>query len=353
LKILVIQQKMIGDVLISSLICENLKRNFPTAEVHYLINRFTHPVVKNHKYIDKFVFFEDEYKNHKLKFLSFLNHLKSESYTHVFDAYGKLESNLMTYFTKAQFKYSYKKWYTNWMYSKTFKESNKAKTEAGSAIENRIQLLQLVPDVKVLNHKPKIYLSSTEINSAKSQINSLGLRNSNIIMVSALGSGDSKTYPLNYMAHLLNEISENTDAHLILNYMPSQQEKIDQLLEYCNDLTRSRIINNLRPESLREFMAICSQCNLIFGNEGGAINIAKALDVPSFAIFSPWIIKEGWNSFEKSHPNTSVHLSDFKPDQLMGKKVKELKMNYKKLYQALNPQLFNHQLIEFAQTHVN
>ncbi|NBC57221.1 MAG: lipopolysaccharide heptosyltransferase family protein, partial [Bacteroidetes bacterium] len=51
MKILVIQQKMIGDVLTSSVICENLKRNFPNAEVHYLINRFTLPVVENNPYI--------------------------------------------------------------------------------------------------------------------------------------------------------------------------------------------------------------------------------------------------------------------------------------------------------------
>ncbi|QSS96846.1 glycosyltransferase family 9 protein [Psychroflexus sp. ALD_RP9] len=353
MKILVIQQKMIGDVLISSVICENLKRNFPTAEVHYLINRFTFPVVENHKHIDKFVFFEDEYKNHKLKFLDFLNNLKSEAYTHVFDAYGKLESNLITYFTGAQFKFSYNKWYTNWLYTKTFKESSIAKTEAGSAIENRLKLLQLLPEVEIINPKPKIYLSSTEVNTARSQIDSAELRNTNLIMVSALGSGDAKTYPLKYMAVLLNEITEKTDAHLILNYMPSQQEKINRLLEHCSNLTRTRIVNDLRPESLREFMAICSQCNLIFGNEGGAINIAKALDVPSFAIFSPWIIKEGWNSFEESYPNTSVHLSDFKPSKLRDKKVKELKMNYEKLYQDLNPQLFNQQLIDFVCSHVS
>jgi heptosyltransferase-2 len=51
-KILVIQQKMIGDVLVSSLICENLKRSYPNSEVHYLINRFTIPVIENNPYVD-------------------------------------------------------------------------------------------------------------------------------------------------------------------------------------------------------------------------------------------------------------------------------------------------------------
>ena len=61
-KILVIQQKMIGDVLASSIICNNLKNIFPDAEIHYLIYPFTKPVVENNPNIDRIVFFEDTFR---------------------------------------------------------------------------------------------------------------------------------------------------------------------------------------------------------------------------------------------------------------------------------------------------
>ena len=130
-------------------------------------------------------------------------------------------------------------------------------------------------------------------------------------MISALGSHASKTYPLNYMAEILDDIVNKTKAYLILNFMPNQQPEIDELISYCNPKTQKQIVTGIEMKSLRDFMAICQQCKAIIGNEGGAINIAKALEVPSFSIFSPWIIKEGWNSFEVSYPNTSVHLSDY------------------------------------------
>ena len=35
-----------------------------------------------------------------------------------------------------------------------------------------------------------------------------------------------------------------------------------------------------------------NECVVIIGNDGGAINMAKALNKPSFIIFSPWIEKK-------------------------------------------------------------
>ncbi len=47
MKILVIQQKMIGDVLTSSILFEALRLKYPNAQLDYLINEHTFPVVQN------------------------------------------------------------------------------------------------------------------------------------------------------------------------------------------------------------------------------------------------------------------------------------------------------------------
>ena len=53
MKIAVIQPKMIGDVLITSVIFEELKQKFPTAELHFIVNKNTIPVLENNPFIDK------------------------------------------------------------------------------------------------------------------------------------------------------------------------------------------------------------------------------------------------------------------------------------------------------------
>ncbi|RRO14029.1 glycosyltransferase family 9 protein [Flavobacteriaceae bacterium 14752] len=352
MKILVIQQKMIGDVLTSSLICENLKLNFPDAEIHYLINRFTLPVVEGHPCVDEFVIFEDKYRQSKVQFYKFLKQISKAKYTHVFDAYGKLESLLISRFSKAKNRFGFKKSYSQFFYTNTVRIQHSSHTEAGTAIENRLRLTQLMPHTKIYNNKPKIYLSEVEIKTAKQKLLNAGLNSKTCIMVSALGSEASKTYPLNYMAELLNLIVKHTKAYLILNYIPAQQDQIDSLINLCDLKTQNYIVKDLDINSLRDFICICSQCKAIVGNEGGAINTAKALNVPTFSIFSPWIIKEGWNSFEQNHPNVSVHLSDFNDNWFENHNIKDLKQNAEKYYNELNPNLFKFQLIDFLKTNI-
>src|SRR5665811_2284510 len=97
-KILVIQQKMIGDVLVSSILFEHLKSQFPEAEMHYLVNANTTAVVTHNPFIDKIVVFKREHRENKRSLLKFLNGIKREGYDTVIDVYGKLESGLITFF---------------------------------------------------------------------------------------------------------------------------------------------------------------------------------------------------------------------------------------------------------------
>ena len=76
MKILVIQQKMIGDVLTSSILFEAIKLKHPEAETHYIINSHTYAVVKNNPYIDKFQFVSPEIQNNKKQLFIFSKQLK-------------------------------------------------------------------------------------------------------------------------------------------------------------------------------------------------------------------------------------------------------------------------------------
>lgn len=334
MKILVIQQKMIGDVLVSSLICENLKLNYPEAEIHYLVNRFTIPVIENNPYIDKIVIFEDEYRSSKLEFYRFLKQIKKTKYDVVIDAYGKLESNLITLFSGAEIKISWEKKYTKLFYTSTLKVSNESKEGLGSAIENRLNLVKSFKNCEIMANQPKIHMTSSELEDARKKIIKFSkTEESSFIMISALGSNKEKTYPLAYMAKVLDYVVQHTESLLILNYIPSQKEQIRQLYGMCSKITQSQILLDFEVGTIREFLAITKFCKAVVGNEGGAINMAKALDVPTFSIFSPWIDKQGWNGFESENlKHVSVHLEDFKPEYFTDYEHKELKHKSDDLY---------------------
>ena len=340
MKILVIQQKMIGDVLASSVICNNLKLIYPKSQVDYLIYPFTKPVVEENTNIDNLILFRDEYRTSKKAFLKFLISIRKSRYDLVLDAYGKLESNLIVAFSGAKTKIGFKKTYTNFIYTKTTNTVSQTNSNAGLAIESRLNLVRAINNSIELDAKPKIFLTKTEIENGK-----LILQNHNIdlshkiYMIGVLGSGTNKTYPFEYMAKLLDLIVNETNATLLFNYMPSQIKEAKAIYDLCQKETQSHIKIDLIPGSIREFLSITHHCTALIGNEGGAVNMAKALDIPTFTIFSTWIKKESWNLFENGNTIVSVHLKDFKPEIYGDKSPKVMKKEALKLYQLFTPSL--------------
>lgn len=339
-KILVIQQKMIGDVLASSILCNNLKTAYPDAQIDYLIYPFTKPVVENNPNIDNLLLFKEEFRKSKKALLHFLVSIRKTNYDIVIDAYGKLESNLVVGMSGAKKKIGFRKSYTNFLYTDTFRALSKPKTSAGLAIENRMLLLEPFSSKIPFDNRPKIFLTEEEIKNGKEILTKNNIDFSKkVYMIGALGSGNNKTYPFPYMAKILDTIVAKTDATLLFNYMPSQSKEAQQIFELCQPETQKNIKIDIVPGSIREFLSITYHCNALIGNEGGAVNMAKALYKPTFTIFSTWIKKEAWNAFEDGSDNVSVHLKDLKPELYGKKSAKEMKDQAMKLYEAFIPEL--------------
>ena len=349
MKILVIQQKMIGDVLTSSILFEAIKLKYPDAETHYVINSHTHAVVKNNPYIDKFQFVGQEIQKSKKQLFIFSKNLKEEQFDVVIDVYSKTSSNVMSWFTKAKTRISKYKYYTAFLYTHTFKDKKIPETNAGLAIENRLQLLKPLNIEAPKTIRPKIHLTELEKNKASALLKSTSINlNKPLYMISVIGSSAAKTYPAVYMAELINTIvTKKKEVQILFNYFPKQESDAKFIYDLCESSTQKQIYFDVFGESLRDFLAITYHCDALIGNEGGAVNMAKALNVPTFTIFSPWIKKEAWSLFEDDKKNVSVHLNDFRTEFFEGKSTKELKANWKSLYEKFLPEYFTNKLKQF------
>ena len=347
MKILVIQQKMIGDVLTSSILFEILRAEYPKAELHYLIYPHTLPVVENNPFIYKILIFKEEYKK-PIYLLPFLKEVRREKYDVVIDVYSKIGTAIIASASGAPMTISYQKWYTAFSYSHAVPRKTVATTNAGLAIEHRLDLLGPLLKKVPAEVKPKIYLTETEIAGAKDILSGSGISaDKPLMMISVLGSSNDKTYPAEYLAQLLDEIVVQTNAALLFNYIPSQKKAAEGTFNLCKPETQKHIHLDIFGKSLREFMALTAQCSALIGNEGGAVNMAKALNIPTFSIFSPAVPKEDWSLFENETTNISVHLKDYKPQLFDGLLKKELKGKSAELYKEFRPELISEKLSAF------
>ena len=334
---------MIGDVLTSSILFEALRKKYPRAELHYLIQPHTAAVVENNPFIDKIIESNPDQEESLFGLMKLVIEIRKTDYDVVIDVFSKINSALITTLSRAKKRVGYSKWYTSGAYSETFLYKKKPQTNAGLAIENRMLLLKaLSPDFEA-EIKPKIYLLESEKTAAVVMLKKAGVsKDLPLFMISILGSSQQKTYPLKYMAKILDYLVEHSRAQLLFNYIPRQKREAEDFFRLCSETTRQKIFFDVFGKNLREFLALTSQCDALIGNEGGAVNMAKALNIPTFAVYSPHITKKVWASY-KGKNHRAVHLADFYPELFPRKK------NYKSAadYQLMKPELLLPELNKF------
>lgn len=343
MKILIIQQKRIGDVLTSTIICNNLKKQYPESCIDFMCYTNSVDVLIGNPNIDNIIPLSNKVRKSYPSLFKFIFEIRAKKYDIVIDVYNKLETNLIIAFTGAKIKIGYHKWYTSLFYTHNIKRfDNSKKPIHGFAIDNRLLLLEpLKLDPNTIDPHPKLFVSSEENKEAISLFQKHNVsENKKIIMISLLGSEKNKTYPLEYMAKVVEYVAKDRDITILFNYFESQIEDAKFIYNLCSQSTQDKIHFDLLGKDLKSFIAIMNHCDLIIGNDGGAINMAKALNKPAFTIFSPFVEKNIWATFEDGLKNISVHLNDYKPELFTNLHHDEIKKDHTVLYNQFNPELF-------------
>lgn len=351
-KILIIQNKRIGDVLISSVIANNYKAKYPESEVHFMAYDFTHGVISNNPNIDKIISINDkELKKIKVLF-QLIRQIRKEKYDVIFDPYSKTQSRLICKFSGAFQTIGHKsrKKMGNWGYYTHPVTISKEKTKiCGKAIEDRIHLLSQAGDFEPIDYEPKIFLSEAE--KKEDRLGEYATKK--IVVLGILGSTPQKSMPYNYVAEIVDFIASNYDVNLLFNYAPHQKEEAQKIYEMCKN--KSNIILDVYASSIRDFVKLMNQSTILVSNEGGAVHIAKALNKPTFTIFSPYVNKDHWASFEDGILHHSVHLLEMKPnlfDSFTFEERKKIEKNPDELYKQLTPELILPQLEIFLKNNL-
>jgi heptosyltransferase-2 len=344
---------MLGDVLTSTIIADQLKIIYPQAHIDYLIIAHASAIIAQHPAIDGVIKVTKADFEKLPLLISLSRKLKQNNYNLLIDAYGKNNSALLSFLSGIKQRIGYKKWFSGLAYTDAVENKPDFKIDfKGTSLWSRLILTSFLSKKPNWDLQPKIYLTDLEKNEGSTWLIDKGLHlDQPITMISVLGSEERKTWPAEYMAVLLDELVKKTNTQVLFNYIPSQKEQALKVYHLCTAATQKQIwINDYAP-SIRDFLKILHHCTCIIGNEGGAINMGKALDVPSFSIFSPWIVKDAWNAGEDNNKHMAVHLQDYEPALYVDKNYRRIKKEYGKYYKLLTPDLLKQKLDLFIGRH--
>ena len=295
-KILVIRFRQIGDAILSAALCSSLKRSFPSAEVHIVLNSGIAPLFANHPDVDKVIPFTGAENKSLFKYISKVwSIVRSEEYDVIIDMRSTFKtlwfSFLARFTSRCPFRIGRRKWYSSLFQDCSIKPSGNSMVDRNQHYANALS--QFAPIEKVDDFR--LFVSDEELAAMKERMQSGGIDFSRpVLLVGVTTKLLHKRWKMEYMSTTLKRImSRYPDLQMIFNYAPGKEEQDSkELYEQLGCPAAVKI--NVEARSLRELLAMCALSTFYFGNEGGTRHMVQALGIPSYAIYSPAADKRVW-----------------------------------------------------------
>jgi len=314
-KILVIRFRRIGDAILSSALCTSLKKTFPEAEIHYVLNREIAPLFENHPDIDKVITFSRrELTNIPLHIKKIWKLMSDEKYDIIIDPRATVKTMLFSLFLlRSKYRIGRKKEYNQLIHN--YRISN-FPDGTRSLLSLTLDLLDpLKKEFNIIKDEEfKLYVTDREQKEFAEYMLHEGIDLSKPIMVCAIAARlEYKMWDKDNMLAILKRIMDKyPDLQLIFNYGGEREKEIvTEIFELLGK--PDKVFINIEAKSLREVPAMIINSDFFFGIEGGPRHMAQAVGVPAFAIYPPSANLIEWLP-NPSESNQGISLREVNPE---------------------------------------
>lgn len=269
-KILCIKPRGIGDIILSTIVLENLSSFFTNAQIDYLTEEFAKDAVSTHPLVTKVLTYKREDS-----LISVVKKIRNEKYDIVFDLYSNPRTAQITFLSGAKYRIGYS--YRGRKYAYNIK-SEVGRGETHSA-EHNLELLRVL-GVPIISKRINYLLINESKEFAKSFLNNI-ITKEFLIGIIQSGGWDSKRCPKEKWVEIIESLSEKINCNVLILWGP---EDFDDANFIKNNVNNSI----LAPETdLKQLAGLISQCNLIISNDSGPMHLSAALGVPTIGLFGP------------------------------------------------------------------
>lgn len=277
-KILVCQQRQIGDVLLATPALRLLRQAQPQAEIHFLTERKCVPVLENNPDIDTVWELDKKRLGTIAKQLAFYRHVASQGFDLVIDFQQLPRLQLVTLFSRAPVRLSYTPpWHRRLLYT------HWADMQPGYAAQTKASILRPL-GIEWRGEKPRLHLTADEERWAQGWLREQGLREGEILVtVDPSHRRLTRLWPAERFARLVDLAAERGERlRFLLLFGPGEEPVVRELA------SRVRCKEALLPTSsmlsLREMAAVMRLARLHVGNCSAPRHFATAVDTPTLVI---------------------------------------------------------------------
>jgi heptosyltransferase-2 len=294
-KVLIINTFGIGDVLFTTPLIKNIKRAYPSAEIHYLANRRSASFLEHNANLAKVLVYERDdfqasYRRSIFEFIAkgkgLLETIQKENYDVVLDLSMDRGMGFLTKMANIprRIGFDYKGRGVCLTQRIPFKGY-----EDKHVVEYYFDLLRELR-VPVIDKTLELTIPESDQKWAKEWFLQKALVFVKPLIAVFPGGGASwgksavlKRWPVEKYAQLVDKMIEKFNAHIIL--MGNEGER-----ELCQTIAEKSLVtvHVVAGElTITQSAALLKQCSLVVCNDGGPLHVAVAADVPTVSIFGP------------------------------------------------------------------
>jgi len=288
-KILLIQYKPFGDILLNTGYLPVLKRKFSDATIDFLIQRPYITLLKDNPFIDNLVIMEKKKGfQYYLERWRIMKEVRSRNYDLIIDQLRGTGSAQITLFSGAKFRLGWKLKRWNWVYN--YKVARENIRYYALLKFDVLKPLGIKEDEVGLYYK----IEEESLEYIDDWLKDNQIYNEKLVIVSPGTPVKRKQWSLDNFVMLCDLILKQTNFKLILLWGPGEQADVDYIAER---MVGKAII--ALPTTFNQAAALLTRAAMYIGNDGGINHLAVSTETPSIAIFGPTSNPKKWVAWHK------------------------------------------------------
>ncbi len=271
-KILCIKPRGIGDIVLSTIILENLKAHFTNVKIDYLTEHFAVDAVNSNPLVNKVLSMA------KTEFpLKVALRIRKEKYNMIIDLWSNPRSAQITFLSGVKYRvgYSYR--------GRKYAYNIHGTSEKGihHSAEHNLELLKVI-DVPIISKRIHFYVRKEDKLFADKYFDSQKLINNKVIGIIPAGGWASKRCDAAKWIEICKSVLQKYDVHFLILWGAGDEDDAHKIkTELGNKIS-------LAPKTdLLQLTGLISKCDMIIANDSGPMHISAALGKPTLGIFGP------------------------------------------------------------------
>lgn len=272
-RILVIKLRAVGDVVLSSIVLNNIRAAFPSARLEVLTEPASESVVRSHPAVSGVLVFDAK----RMSGLDLIRSVRANRYDLIIDLFGNPRTALVTWLSGATHRVGFR------FRGRAYAYNHCAEPRGGEVHNTQFNLDALAHvGIPVEDRSVRLHPSEEDRAYVEHFLNDAGLHWKTLVAINTGGGWYTKRWGIDRFAALADRIAETTGWTIILPWGPGQKDEVEDL--------RSRMKTAAffpPPTTLLQLTALFERTAYVVSNDSGPMHIAAAAGSRVLGIFGP------------------------------------------------------------------